>query len=123
MKKILLAFALLAMAPVAHAVDVDQAFVNFGSINVLDSFPQTQYVTVTNTTDQTLGPLEIVSTCFMPDFTIGTGCDYQTLQSNQACQIMITFKPSHQGIFNCTIRIGAENAQGESDIQVTGQGL
>ena len=121
-KKMFLALALLAIAPAAHAVDVGEAFVDFGSISVQTGFPQTQFVTLTNSTSEALGPLEVVSNCFVPDFDVGTACDYQTLQPGQACQINITFKPSHVGFFDCTIRIAAQNAPGESDIQVQGQG-
>jgi hypothetical protein len=122
MKTMFLALALLAVAPVAHAVEVDTAYLNFGSISVHNGMSQTQYVTVSNTSTQTLGPIEVASNCFIPDFTVGAGCSGQTLQSNQACQIFVTFKPSREGMFNCTIRIGAANAQGESDVQVTGTG-
>jgi len=122
MKKTILALALLAVAPVAHAVEVDQAFLNFGSQSVLTGSAETQFVTVSNNGPQTLGPLEVQSNCFIPDFNVSYGCTGLTLQPNQACQIDVTFRPTHAGIYNCTIRIGAANAPGESDIQVSGQG-
>src|SRR5271168_3978000 len=122
MKKTILALALLALAPVAHAVELDQAFLNFGSQSVHNGFPQTQYVTVSNTSNQALGPLEVASNCFYPDFNVGAGCTGILLQPNQACQIFVSFKPTHEGLFNCTIRIAAANAQGESDVLVQGQG-
>jgi len=122
MKTMILALTLLGSVSMAFAVEVDQTYVNFGSESWMTGAPQTQFVTVTNDSTQTLGPLEVASNCFLPDFNIGAGCDSQTLQANEACQIMITFKPSHQGLFNCTIRVGAANAQGESDILVSGEG-
>jgi hypothetical protein len=122
MKKTILALVLLAVSPAAHALEADQAYVNFGSISVMTGAPQTQFVTITNTAAQATGTLEVVSNCFLPDFNVGTGCDEQNLQQNESCQIMITFKPSHQGLFNCTIRVGSASTSGESDILVQGEG-
>jgi hypothetical protein len=122
MKKLLLGLTLLAGAPSAFASNLDQAYINFGIVSVFTGTPQTQYVTLTNTDPTPMGPLEIASGCFLPDYTIQTNCP-EILPANTACDIYITFKPSHDGFFNCTIRIGSENAPGESDVNVTGEGM
>jgi hypothetical protein len=121
MKKLLLAVALLGGIHSAFASNIDQADINFGLVSVLTGGAQTQYVTLTNTDATPMGPLEVSSGCFLPDFTVTSDCP-DTLPAKSACQIYITFKPSHVGFFDCTIRIASENAPGESDIDVTGQG-
>jgi hypothetical protein len=122
MKKLLLGLALLVGTHSAFASGLDQAYINFGIVSVFTGTAQTQYVTLTNTDATPMGPLEIASGCFLPDYNIQTTCP-SLLPANTACQIYITFKPSHDGFFDCTIRIGSENAPGESDINITGEGM
>jgi hypothetical protein len=124
MKKLLLAVVLLGGIHSAFASSTfngDQAYINFGLINVITGGAQTQYVTLSNTDATPMGPLEIASTCFLPDFTVTADCP-DTLPANSSCQIYVTFKPTHIGFFDCSISIASENAPGQSEVTVTGQG-
>jgi hypothetical protein len=123
MKKLLLGLALFVGIHTASAsITHDQAYINFGMVNILTGGSQTQYVTITNTAATPMGPLEIESGCFLPDYTLQTTCP-NILPANTNCDIYITFKPSHEGFFNCEIRIGSENAPGESDVNISGEGV
>ncbi len=110
---------------------VTGGIVDFGTVT--SGAPQARTVTVTNTGDKTLNIASVAKSGFgADDFTIGAGCNGQSLTIGSSCNISVTANPQIDGPSDAILRIfdqftGADPSSplggGEAiELRVNGQG-